>query len=154
MKKLFINFMCRLAMVNLLTGMAVSAIAADDVQNLSAFTERGMELWHVPGMSVAVVRQDEVLFQKGFGNTAAQNGQAVDEHTLFAIASTTKAMVVTGILMLVDEEKLSLDDQIIKHIPELHFGDPSLTQQLIVRDLLAHRTGLPSTDVAKNPLLR
>ena len=55
-------------------------------------------------------------------------------------------MVVTGILMLVDEGKLSLDDPIIKHVPELHFADPSLTQQLMVRDLLAHRTGLPSTD--------
>jgi CubicO group peptidase (beta-lactamase class C family) len=55
-------------------------------------------------------------------------------------------MVVTGVLMLVDEGKLSLDDPIIKHIPELHFADPALTQQLIVRDLLAHRTGLPSTD--------
>ena len=56
-------------------------------------------------------------------------------------------MVVAGILMLVDEEKLSLDDLIIKHIPELHFADPALTQQLMVRDLLAHRTGLPSTDI-------
>jgi CubicO group peptidase (beta-lactamase class C family) len=97
-------------------------------------------------MSVAVVSQDEILLQKGFGSTAAENGHPVDEHTLFAIASTTKAMVVTGVLMLVDEGKLSLDDPIIKHIPELHFADPALTQQLIVRDLLAHRTGLPSTD--------
>jgi len=95
---------------------------------------------------VAVVTQDDVLMQKGFGSTAAKKGQAVDEHTLFSIASTTKAMVVTGILMLVYEGKLSLDDPIIKYIPELHFADPSLTQQLIVRDLLAHRTGLPSTD--------
>ena len=48
--------------------------------------------------------------------------------------------------MLVDEEKLSLDDPIIKHIPELHFENPMLSQQIMVRDLLAHRTGLPSTD--------
>ncbi|MDX2416626.1 MAG: serine hydrolase, partial [Xanthomonadales bacterium] len=98
------------------------------------------------GMSVAVVTKDEILFQKGFGKTAVDDGQVVDEHTLFAIASTTKAMVVAGILMLVDEEKLSLDDPIITHIPELHFENPMLTQQLMVRDLLAHRTGLPSTD--------
>ena len=105
-----------------------------------------MELWHVPGMSVAVVSKDELVFQKGFGKTAIENGKEVDEHTLFAIASTTKAMVVAGILMLADEEKLSLDDPIIKHIPELHFENPMLTQKLMVRDLLAHRTGLPSTD--------
>ena len=112
---------------------------AFDAEHLSAFTERGMDLWHVPEMSVAVVTKDDILFQKGFGKTAADNGQAVDEHTLFAIASTTKAMVVAAILMLADEEKLSLDDPIIKYIPELHFENPMLTQQLMVWDLLAHR---------------
>jgi CubicO group peptidase (beta-lactamase class C family) len=70
----------------------------------------------------------------------------IDEHTLFANASTTKAMVVAGILVLAAEGKLSLDDHIVKHIPKLHFSDPMLTEQLMVRDLLAHRTGLPSTD--------
>ncbi|MEN8163455.1 MAG: serine hydrolase [Acidobacteriota bacterium] len=129
-----------------LVGIAIPVTGAVDADRLTAFTEKGMELWHVPGLSVAVVTADEVLFRRGFGATAIENGKPVDEHTLFAIASTTKAMVVSGILILVDEEKLSLDDPIIKHIPELHFGDPSLTQQLTVRDLLAHRTGLPSTD--------
>jgi CubicO group peptidase (beta-lactamase class C family) len=97
-------------------------------------------------MAVAVVSSDEVEFSQGFGQTALVDGQKVDEHTLFAIASTTKAMVVSGLLMLVDEGKLSLDDPIIQHIPELHFA-PSLDgETLRVRDLLAHRTGLPSTD--------
>lgn len=146
MKSLSISIMSRFVSLALLLGFALPAMAAFDADHLSAFTKQGMDLWHVPGMSVAVVTQDDVLLQRGFGNTAAKNGRAVDEHTLFAIASTTKAMVVTGILMLVDEGKLSLDDAIIKHIPELHFSDPTLTQQLIVRDLLAHRTGLPSTD--------
>lgn len=126
--------------------IAAPAMATFDADHITAVTEQGMELWHVPGMSVAVVTGDEILLQKGFGNTAIGNGQAVDEHTLFAIASTTKAMVVAGILMLVDEGKLSLDDPVIKHVPELHFADPAFTQQVIVRDLLAHRTGLPSTD--------
>lgn len=127
--------------------LATPAMSDVDPYDLTAFTEKGMDLWNVPGMSVAVVSRDEVLFQKGFGSTALSAGEAVDEHTLFAIASTTKAMVVAGILMLVDEKKLSLDDLVIKHIPELHFSDPSLTNQVMVRDLLAHRTGLPSTDL-------
>jgi CubicO group peptidase (beta-lactamase class C family) len=146
MKNILEKGMNRFAYLVLLMAYSFSALASVDADRLSSFTHRGMDLWHVPGMSVAVVTKDEVQFQKGFGNTAADNGQAVDEHTLFAIASTTKAMVVTGILMLVDEGKLSLDDPVIKHIPELHFKNPMLTQQIIVRDLLAHRTGLPSTD--------
>lgn len=114
--------------------------------DLSGFVERGMALWHVPGMAVSVVSSDSVQFQQGFGKTAEKNGAEVDEHTLFAIASTTKAMVVAGILMLADEGKLRLDDRVVEHLPELRFNDPLLTRQLQVRDLLAHRTGLPSTD--------
>lgn len=113
---------------------------------LEAEVKRGMELWHVPGMAIAVVDKESVKFQQGFGKTAIKKGKKVDQHTLFAIASTTKAMVVAGILMLADENKLSLDDLVIKHIPELHFNDSGLTQQITIRDLLAHRTGLPSTD--------
>lgn len=134
------------AAVTVLIFLTISGAGAVDSERLSAFVEEGMDLWHVPGMSVAVVTKDEVLYQRGFGSTGIDEGRPVDEHTLFAIASTTKAMVAAGLLMLADEGKLSLDDPIIEHIPELHFNDPSLTQQLSVRDLLAHRTGLPSTD--------
>ena len=74
--------------------ISAPAMATFDADHFTAVTERGMELWHVPGMSVAVVTGEEILLQKGFGNTALSNGQAVDEHTLFAIASTTKAMGV------------------------------------------------------------
>lgn len=131
----------------LLLVLCSTSVPADiDSKELSGFIEHGMELWQVPGMSVAVVSSDEILYQQSFGESAIEDGQKVDEHTLFAIASTTKAMVVSGILMLVDEKKLKLDDPIVKYIPELHFSDPMLTEQLMVRDLLAHRTGLPSTD--------
>ena len=145
MKKSLNHNFLRIVFFTLFSSIAPIA-GAFDTDHLSSFTKKGMELWHVPGMSVAVVTKDEVLFQKGFGKTAIDNGKQVDEHTLFAIASTTKAMVVAGVLMLADQEKLSLDDPIIKYIPELHFENPMLTQQLSIRDLLAHRTGLPSTD--------
>jgi len=130
----------------ILLAVSTSALAYEDSERLATFVESGMEQWQVPGMAVAVVSGDEVMFQQGFGATALNDGVKVDEHTQFAIASTTKAMVVAGILMLVDEGKLSLDDPIVKYIPELHFSDPMLTEQIMVRDLLAHRTGLPSTD--------
>ncbi|MEN8192182.1 MAG: serine hydrolase [Bacteroidota bacterium] len=146
MKISFFNIGKQLTLLFLMVFITIPSFGAVDPDSLNEFTERGMKLWNVPGMSVAVVKKDKILFQKGYGTTAIENGQSVDEHTLFAIASTTKAMVVAGILILVDEGKLSLDDLIIKHIPELHFEDPSLTQQVTVRDLLAHRTGLPSTD--------
>ena len=136
----------RLSALVLLLVLASSAGAANNDGQLAAFVERGMALWHVPGMAVAVVSSDEILFRQGFGVTSIEGGVPIDEHTLFANASTTKAMVAAGILMLVDDGRLQLDDPIIRHLPELQFKDPLLTQQVTVRDLLAHRTGLPSTD--------
>jgi CubicO group peptidase (beta-lactamase class C family) len=146
MKNLFSSLASRLVAFAILIVASTSAPAFEDSERLTTFVEGGMALWQVPGMAVAVVSSDEVMFRRGFGTTALDDGVKVDEHTQFAIASTTKAMVVAGILVLVDEGKLSLDDPIVKHIPELHFSDPMLTEQLMVRDLLAHRTGLPSTD--------
>lgn len=118
-----------------------------DAEALYQFVAQGMELWNVPGMAVTVVSQDQVLFQQGFGQTALRDGLAVDEHTLFAAASTTKAMVVAGLLMLQDEGKLSFSDPIVKHLPEVQFGDPVLNRDVTVADLLSHSTGLPSTDL-------
>jgi len=136
-----------LVLLLFLFGFAFPALAGEGRGQLDAFVERGMELWHVPGMAVAVVSADEVKFRRGFGVTTVDGGAAVDEHTLFANASTTKAMVAMGLLILVDEGKLALDDPIVRHLPELRFQDPLLTEQVTVRDLLAHRTGLPSTDI-------
>jgi CubicO group peptidase (beta-lactamase class C family) len=118
-----------------------------DQEHLYRFVAQGMDLWNVPGMAVAVVSKDQVLFQQGFGQTATRDGLPVDEHTLFAAASTTKAMVVAGLLMLQDEGKLKFSDPITKLLPEVQFGDPVLNREATVADLLAHRTGLPSTDL-------
>ena len=134
----------RLAAVVVL--LSFSSLCHGQYEDLGTFIERGMELWHTPGAAAAVVTDEDVLFQRGLGTTSIEDGEAIDEHTGFAIASTTKAMVAMGVLMLVDDGHLSLDDPITKHIPELHFADPFMDKEITVRDLLAHRTGLPSTD--------
>ena len=116
-----------------------------DVERFAGIVEEGKAMWQVPGVAVALIENGEVVMQRGFGLTAA-NGERVDEHTLFANASTTKAMISAAILMLVDEGKLELDNPVINYLPELHFHSEAMTQQITVRDLLAHRTGMPSTD--------
>ncbi len=133
--------------------LSFCALANAEEDDFAAFIEHGMELWHVPGAAAAVVTDEAVVFQQGFGTTSMEDGKPVDEHTAFAIASTTKAMVAMGVLMLVDDGHLSLDDPITEHIPELHFSDPFMDKEVTVRDLLAHRTGLPSTDSCVTGLL-
>lgn len=136
-----VNITFILSFLTLFFSLSTSAKSLDEKE-----VQRGIDLWKVPALAVSVVTDKEIEFQQGFGNTKLSNGKKVNQHTLFGIMSTTKAMVAAGILVLVDQEKLSLDDAVIKHIPELHLKDSSLTQQITIRDLLAHRTGMPSTD--------
>ena len=117
-----------------------------DAVGFDARVEQAMATWRVPGMVVAVLDNGRVIHVSALGTADLERGTPVTRSTYFVNASTTKAMVAAGILMLVDEARLDLDDPVIQHIPELHFADPALTPQITIRDLLTHRTGLPSTD--------
>jgi CubicO group peptidase (beta-lactamase class C family) len=123
-----------------------------DADRLDALVEHGMDDWGIPGIAVAVLENGEVTYAHGFGTTALEGGAPVDAHTPFANASTTKAMIAAGMLMLVDEGVLTLDDPVIDWLPEVRFADPALTPQVTIRDLLTHRTGLPSTDLWAFPM--
>lgn len=116
------------------------------LDGLAAYVEQGMRDWEIPGMAVAVVKDDSVVFARGFGTRTLGRGEPVDEHTSFAIASTTKAFTATAIALLVDEGKVRWDDPVSLHVPGFQLADPSLSGELTVRDLLTHRTGLPTSD--------
>ena len=102
--------------------------------------------WRIPALAIAVVKDDSVVFIKGYGVIENGTSRRADEHTRFAIGSTTKAMTTASLAMLVDEGKLHWDDRVTQYIPELELNDPWATRELTIRDLLTHRTGLPGTD--------
>ena len=103
--------------------------------------------WRIPGMAIAVVKDDSLVFARGYGVLETGTSRRADEHTRFAIGSTTKAMTSAGLAMLVDEGKLRWDDRVTAYIPELQLYDPWVTRELTVRDLLTHRSGLAGTDL-------
>ncbi len=116
------------------------------LDGLAAYVEQGMRDWNVPGLALAVVKDDSVVFARGFGTRTLGRDEPVDEHTSFAIASTTKAFTAMALAMLVDEGKVHWDDPVSMHVPAFQLADPGLSGQLTVRDLLTHRTGLPNSD--------
>ena len=116
------------------------------LRGLEAYVEQGMRDWGVPGLALAVVKDDAVVFMRGFGTRTLGRDEPVDEHTSFAIASTTKAFTATAIAMLVDEGKVRWDDPVSLHVRGFQLADPRLSGELTVRDLLSHRTGLPTSD--------
>ena len=118
-----------------------------DLATFDQYVGRAVGDWHAPGLAIAVVKDDSLVFAKGYGVLELGKPPRVTEHTRFAIGSTTKAMTVAALAMLVDEGKLRWDDRVIDHLPDFRLYDPYVTRELTVRDLLTHRTGLPETDL-------
>jgi CubicO group peptidase (beta-lactamase class C family) len=118
-----------------------------DLAAFDRYVARAARDWHVPGLAVAIVQGDSLVFAKGYGVLETGKPATVTPHTRFAIGSTTKAMTVAALAMLADEGKLSWDDRVIDHLPNFRLYDPYVTHELTIRDLLTHRTGLPGTDL-------
>ena len=106
------------------------------------YVAQGARDWHVPGLAVAVVKGDSIVFQKAYGVRDVTSKAPFDLHTRSAIGSTTKAMTAMALGMLVDEKKLSWDDRVIDHLPDFRLSDAYVTRDLRIRDLLTHRSGL------------
>jgi CubicO group peptidase (beta-lactamase class C family) len=112
------------------------------LREIDAYAERAGRDWKVPGFSVAIVKDDKVVFLKGYGVRELGKAEAVDKDTLFAVASNTKAFTAAALATLVDEGKLRWDDPVTKHLPWFQLYDPYVTREVTVRDLLSHRSGL------------
>jgi len=126
---------------------SLSAQAKPDWAAFDKYVAKAAADWRVPALAIAVVKDDSVVFAKGYGVLEKGKSQPANEHTRFAIGSTTKAMTSASLAMLVDEGKLKLDDPVTKYIPELQLYDPWVTREITIRDLLTHRSGLPGTDL-------
>ena len=89
----------------LLAGFA--ALAQVDYKKLDAYYEKALKDWNVPGMSIGIVKDGKLVFAKGYGTVEVGKNQKPDEHTLFAIASNSKAFTSAAIALLVQEGKLN-----------------------------------------------
>ncbi|WP_053082715.1 serine hydrolase [Chryseobacterium angstadtii] len=103
---------------------------------------------YAPGFSIAIVKDNKVVYSKGFGYSNIEKKQKADENTLFAIGSTTKAFT-TGLLGIMEAEHgLSFDDSPRKYLPKLEFYNDLLNSELTIKDLVSHRSGLPRHDMS------
>jgi CubicO group peptidase (beta-lactamase class C family) len=126
---------------------SIVSAQSPDLAALDKYVAHAARDWRIPGMAIAVVKDDSLVFAKGYGVIEIGKPAPATEHTRFAIGSTTKAMTVASLAMLVDEGKLKWDDRVIDYLPDFQLYDSYATRELTVRDLLTHRTGLPGTDL-------
>ncbi len=118
----------------------------EPIQGLDAYIDQSLTDWNIPGLAIAVVKNDEIALAKGYGTRETGKDQPVDAHTLFGIGSTTKAFTAALVAMAVDEGQLTWDSRVIDHLPNFQLRDPWVTREITIRDLLAHRTGLASAE--------
>ena len=111
------------------------------------YVTKTMQDWKVPALAIAVVKDDSIVLMKGYGTRTMGKTEPVDEHTLFAIGSSSKAFTATLVAMLVDEGKMRWDDPATAYLPGLQLYDPYVSRELTVRDLLTHRSGLARGDL-------
>jgi CubicO group peptidase (beta-lactamase class C family) len=124
------------------TPAAVSPATPEALAGLDAYIEGARQTWQVPGLSIVVVKDDQIIYSRGFG--VRENGKPgkVDADTVFAIGSATKAFTAAALGMLVDEKKIEWDGAVHDYMPSFELHDPYVTREATVRDLLSHRTGV------------
>jgi len=129
---------------SILIFLFVSFISAQNskIKDIDEYIAKAAKDWQMPGVAVAIVRNDSVIFAKGYGVRDINKGGAVDENTLFVIASCSKAFTTAALSMLADQRKIAWDDQVVKYLKDFQMYDPWVTKEITIRDLVTHRSGL------------
>ncbi|MBZ5622873.1 MAG: serine hydrolase [Acidobacteriia bacterium] len=145
------------------TFLAAAALSAAQ-SNLDQVVEHARREFEVPGIAVAVVKDGNTVLAKGYGVLRLGEPAPVTPQSLFRIGSNTKAFTAAALAMLVDEGKLRWNDRVIDHMPGFQMYDPYVTREMMVRDLLVHRSGLglgagdlmfwPSTDLTRDQIVQ
>ncbi|MDW3229227.1 MAG: serine hydrolase [Acidobacteriota bacterium] len=131
------------------------------LENLVA---RVMKTFEVPGLSLVIVKNGQVSLAKGYGVKKLGEPAPVNAQTLFGIASNSKLFTAIALGMLVDEGKIRWDDPVVNHMPDFQMYDPVVSREIMVKDLLCHRSGLglgagdlmlwPASDLNRKEILR
>jgi len=143
----FVNIVCVLVfLLNSLVSQASSAFDQNAIDDKNAHIEatihNAMATFQVPGVAVAIIKDNKVVMSKGFGVVEHGKPAVVTADTLFGIASNTKAMTAAILAGLVDEGKLTWTTRVIDIIPEFQMPNAYVTREFTIIDLLSHNSGL------------
>jgi CubicO group peptidase (beta-lactamase class C family) len=152
MRKLKVLRICNLLILALLLVLPSLGALAQSASNPSLagfddYVAATMKQLKVPGVSVAIVKDGRIILSKGYGYRDVERQLPVTSKTLFAIGSVTKSFSVTMLGTLVDGGKLEWDKPIRDYFPAFRMYDPVATEEMTMRDLVTHRSGLPRHDL-------
>lgn len=113
------------------------------VKSLTPYAKKLMKKTGVPGMAIAVVQGDKVIYAEGFGVRKVGTKLKVTPDTIFPLASVSKTLAATVVAGAVDHGKVSWDDPVAKHLPGFTLKDKEVGEKVTIADMFAHRSGLP-----------
>jgi CubicO group peptidase (beta-lactamase class C family) len=127
---------------------------ARDEKKLDEIVPRALKAFEAPGLAIVIVKGDQVVYRKGAGVRELGSPEAITEDTVFQIASCTKAFLAMLLAILIGDGLIDWDDPVHKHVPNFRLSGPLADQNITIRDLLCHRTGLSRHDLLwfKSPL--
>lgn len=138
---------------SLLLGAAAPSF---DKARLDQMAEAARQSFSVPGLALAIVHNDQIVHLGAYGTRDLKTKAPLTPDSLFEIASTSKAFAAAAVALLADEKKLAFDDPVRKHLEYFRLSDPLANENVTIRDLLCHRTGLSRHDAlwARTPFSR
>src|SRR5699024_4334662 len=144
-KRLCIAFLMAISLLSLWS-QPLSAQAADsfDTTEVDEFVTNYLERNGLPGASIVVVKDGEIEYEKGYGHDS--DGKPITEKSLMRIGSVSKSFTAFAVLQLVEEGKIQLNDQVMKHLPAVEFDDPRW-KEVTIRQLLSHTSGMPNPTI-------
>src|SRR6266545_2706604 len=114
------------------------------IQEIEKLAQKQIQENALPGLAIAVVFQDKTVYAKGFGVRDTNRKVSVDADTVFQLASVSKSIGSTLLAELVGEGKITWDSKLSALDPAFEMFDPWVTREITIRDMYAHRSGLPA----------
>ncbi|HEY3402558.1 MAG TPA: serine hydrolase [Ohtaekwangia sp.] len=122
---------------------AQTTVSGDAIRLLDQWLEAQVDFDRLPGLTVGIVKNQELIWSKGYGKADVAKNIPVQPSTIFSICSISKLFTATAIMKLRDEGKLQLDDEVSKHLSWFTIKQQQDSGPITIRTLLTHSSGLP-----------
>lgn len=144
----FASILCLLLVFTGIVGNHVSAAASGDFAEIDEYITKSMQRHNIPGISLAIAQGDQLLYSKGYGTAGA--GQSVSADTPFYLGSLSKSFTALAVMQLEEQGKLELDAPVQTYLPWFKVADEQASQQITIRHLLQHTSGISEADYFPN----
>ncbi|HEX3047889.1 MAG TPA: serine hydrolase domain-containing protein [Bacillota bacterium] len=125
----------------LLPTQAAPAQATSNFDRIDQFITRKMKAYHIPGLSLGLVKKDKIYYLKGYGS-ADPFGTPITPQTPFILGSVSKSFTGLAIMQLVEQGKIALDQPVQTYLPWFTLADPRVAKQITIGHLLSHTSGI------------